>query len=66
MNLCVGSVARLAASEHTVWTVAETIRKVYIDTAHIDPVHTDPAHTDTVHIDTVHTDPAHIDTTHTA
>ena len=44
MDLSVGSVARLAAGEHTVWTVTETIRKVYIaaalnDAAHIDAVH---------------------------
>jgi uncharacterized cupin superfamily protein len=30
MDLSAGSVARLTAGERTVWTVAETIRKVYI------------------------------------
>ena len=39
MNLFPGSVARLAAGEHTVWTVTETIRKVYIAGVHIDGIH---------------------------
>ena len=30
MNLSAGSVARLAAGDRTVWTVTETIRKVYM------------------------------------
>ncbi|MES2092322.1 MAG: cupin domain-containing protein [Actinomycetota bacterium] len=30
MDLSAGSVARLTAGERTVWTVTETIRKVYI------------------------------------
>jgi uncharacterized cupin superfamily protein len=30
MDLAPGSVARLTAGERTVWTVTETIRKVYI------------------------------------
>jgi uncharacterized cupin superfamily protein len=30
MNLTAGSVARLCAGEHSVWTVTETIRKVYL------------------------------------
>ena len=29
MTLSAGSVARLSAGEHSVWTVTETIRKVY-------------------------------------
>ncbi len=36
MNLSVGSMARLVAGEHTVWTVTETIRKVYIAPVSID------------------------------
>ena len=53
MNLSVGSVARLAAGEHTVWTVTETIRKVYITPVLIDPVLIDPVPTTPVHIDAV-------------
>lgn len=30
MELSTGSVARLATGEHTVWTVTETLRKVYV------------------------------------
>ena len=65
MNLSVGSVARLAAGEHTMWTVTETIRKVYIalclsmlciinagliDAVHIDAVHIDAAQIGAVRI----------------
>ena len=35
MNLGVGSVVRLRAGERTVWTVTETLRKVYIAEMHI-------------------------------
>ena len=39
MNLSPGSVARLAAGEHTVWTVTETIRKVYLAETQIAEMH---------------------------
>jgi len=39
MNLSLGSVARLAAGEHTVWTVTETIRKVYLAETQIAEMH---------------------------
>ena len=50
MNLSVGSVARLAAGEHTVWTVTETIRKVYIAPVPIDAVPIDAAQIGAVRI----------------
>ena len=50
MNLSVGSVVRLVAGEHTVWTVTETIRKVYITPVLIDPVLIDAAQIGAVHI----------------
>ena len=39
MNLSPGSVARLAAGEQTVWTVTETIRKVYLAETHVAEMH---------------------------
>ena len=54
MNLSVGSVARLAAGEHTVWTVTETIRKVYITPVLIDPVLITPVLIDAAQIGAVH------------
>ncbi len=53
MNLSVGSVARLAAGEHTVWTVTETIRKVYIAPVPIDAVHIAPVLIDAAQIGAV-------------
>ena len=50
MNLSVGSVARLAAGEHTMWTVTETIRKVYIAPVPIDAVPIDAAQIGAVRI----------------
>ena len=50
MNLSVGSVVRLAAGEHTVWPVTETIRKVYLTPVTIDPVHINAAQIGAVHI----------------
>ena len=60
MNLSVGSVARLAAGEHTVWTVTETIRKVYIAPVLINAVLINAVLIDAVHIDAVHIDAAQI------
>ena len=54
MNLSVGSVVRLAAGEHTVWTVTETIRKVYITPVLINAVLIDPVHINAVQIGAVH------------
>ena len=60
MNLSVGSVARLAAGEHTMWTVTETIRKVYIAPVPIDAVPIDAVPIDAVPIDAVPIDAAQI------
>ena len=54
MNLSVGSVVRLVAGEHTVWTVTETIRKVYITPVLIDPVLITPVLIDAAQIGAVH------------
>ena len=54
MNLSVGSVVRLAAGEHTVWTVTETIRKVYITPVLINAVLIDPVHINAAQIGAVH------------
>ena len=60
MNLSVGSVARLAAGEHTVWTVTETIRKVYIAPVLINAVLINAGLIDAGLIDAVHIDAAQI------
>ena len=60
MNLSVGSVARLAAGEHTMWTVTETIRKVYIAPVPINAVLINAVLIEPVHIDAVHIDAAQI------
>ena len=54
MNLSVGSVVRLVAGEHTVWTVTETIRKVYITPVLINAVLIDPVHINAAQIGAVH------------
>ena len=53
MNLSVGSVVRLVAGEHTVWTVTETIRKVYIAPVPIAPVPIDAVPIDAAQIGAV-------------
>ena len=60
MNLSVGSVVRLVAGEHTVWTVTETIRKVYITPVLIDPVLITPVLITPVLIDAAQIGAVHI------